>query len=266
MTIGPFGRITHKEAAAAKEIARTIQDIYGIEIVEDWGNRTVHQLQWAWPPVASRNRWEKGRWTIIELKTLEEAFSDLAALMGGSAQFRACIGSARVRMTRSIRARGWVPACGRSVQFRDAGSPPATVDVQNRKNVDKWTIVHEFAHVWDRKHGWRLSVKLEQYTKGHTSWFEHLAMKNRDAEKRLPGCNRAGYFYGGQPPKGSDAGFNRKEDFAESVAASVYPVEAQRAVAHYAGDALYSSLFYPDFKLTERWEFVQGLVSGTIVP
>lgn len=265
MSNDPVGHITVEAAAAAKTIADNLLNNYGVEIEVDWGNRPVHSFQWAWPPVVSSTQWVEGRWTIIELQTVEEAISDMAALMGSAARFRALLGPLKVKMAARTCGRGCTPYFGTAVRFLDRGSPPATVDVQNRNNIDKWTVVHEFGHAWDRNCGWQLSVRLEQYTKGHTSWFERLMLKDRDADQRLPGCNRVGYFYGGTPPKGSDAGFNRKEDFAESVTASVYPFVAQKTIAHYAEDALYSCLCYPDFKLTDRWAYIQSLIEGSAV-
>jgi hypothetical protein len=82
---------------------------------------------------------------------------------------------------------------------------------------------------------------------------------------RLPGCNRAGYFYGGVPAKGSDINFNRVEDFAESVAAYVFPDEAQQEVQQYREPRLYRDLlYYEDYRDTLRWQYINGLINRTI--
>jgi hypothetical protein len=264
MSTEPAEYITRDNAVAAKDIADNLLSSYGVTIEEDWGDHAVRSFQWKWPPLSSHTEWKNGRWTIVELQTVAEALSDLAELMGGATQFRAFVGPTRVKMAASTCGRGCTPRCGRSVTFLDAGHPPAKVEVQNSSNIDKWTVVHEFGHAWDRNSRWQLSAKLEQHTQGHTSWLERLMLKDRDKDKRLPGCNNTGYFYGGCPPKGSDAGFTRKEDFAESVTASVYPVEAQSMIAHYAENTLYSSLYYADFKSTERWRYIQAVINREI--
>jgi hypothetical protein len=78
---------------------------------------------------------------------------------------------------------------------------------------------------------------------------------------RKPGCNEAGYFYGGIPPKGSDAGFNRQEDFAESVAAYVFPITAQAEVERLYRHTIYEALlYYGDYKKTARYQYVDNLL------
>ena len=85
-----------------------------------------------------------------------------------------------------------------------------------------------------------------------------------DEDNRRPGCNAAGYFYGGIPPKGSDVNFNREEDFAESVAAYVFPDEAQQWVERWYDTPYQEMLWYQDYHETPRWEYVNSLIEGTI--
>jgi hypothetical protein len=73
-----------------------------------------------------------------------------------------------------------------------------------------------------------------------------------------PGCNDAGYFYGDIPPKGSDRNFNHKEDFAESVAAFVYPDIATRKVQKNYSKT--SPLYYDNYRTTKRWKFIDRLM------
>jgi len=80
---------------------------------------------------------------------------------------------------------------------------------------------------------------------------------------RLPGCNDAGYFYRGTPPAGAGKGFNRLEDFAESVTAYVYPDEARQKVARYAGTEYEDLLYYEDYIQTPRWRFVHNLINAS---
>jgi len=105
---------------------------------------------------------------------------------------------------------------------------------------------------------------LQAYTGGRTNWLARLIKKWRhqcDEDCRWPGCNSFGYFYAGAPPAGSDRNFNRKEDFAESVTAYVYPTVAQSRVERFKDDDDYGDLlYYSDYTQTKRWAFVDGLV------
>lgn len=120
------------------------------------------------------------------------------------------------------------------------------------------------AHAWDGNFGWKLSDKLEDYTVGYTNILGSAYKWLRgdcDLSKMLPGCNNAGYFYAGIPPAGSDANFNRLEDFAESVTAYVYPIEAQRKINDFLMNPNYRDfLYYPDYTKTPRWAFINYLV------
>ena len=84
-------------------------------------------------------------------------------------------------------------------------------------------------------------------------------MRGECPNNTLPGCNTAGYFYGGTPPKGSDENFNAQEDFAESVAAYVYPDDAQKYVAENFVN-VNPNLIYPNYRLTSRWAYVDSLI------
>ena len=136
-------------------------------------------------------------------------------------------------------------------------------------SINSWTVVHELAHAWDGNFSWVLSKKLEKYTGGYTS-INAAAGKWKagqcDQDQRLPGCNNAGYFYGGIPPAGSDANFNRIEDFAKSVAAYVYPQEAQQRVAEIIqkNPQYRDVLFYSDYTKTDRFLFINLLINGLI--
>jgi len=170
--------------------------------------------------------------------------------------------------------RGCTPWGGHKVIFLDQGKPPTIVDIRNRDtNIDKWTVVHEFGHAWDRNFGWSLSVELEQFTGGHTSPIGRLHKRGSgdcDPSDRLPGCNDYGYFYKGTPPKGSGYGFNRLEDFAESVTAYVYPDEAHVALMEFLNNAKISEpkyykdyqrlFYYNDYTKTDRWQYINSII------
>jgi hypothetical protein len=189
-------------------------------------------------------------WPLEKLEIVHSAVCDLAAALGGAPAFRQCLGGLTVNQ-KPIRARGltWK----HKITFTSA---PVS--------IDRWTAAHELAHAWDANSGWTLGKELERFTGGRTrpipAFFTRLRGK-WDVEGRLPGCNAAGYYYGGVPPKGSDMNFNRKEDFAEAVTAYLYPEEAQAAVQHYKGHPLYGFLYYEDYRQNSRWGFVQKLVS-----
>jgi hypothetical protein len=81
----------------------------------------------------------------------------------------------------------------------------------------------------------------------------------------LPGCNSANYRYGGIPAAGSDINFNPREDFAESVAAYVFPDNAQKRAAKKANEEnsiAYSYLYYSDYRTTTRYAFIDVLVTS----
>ena len=85
---------------------------------------------------------------------------------------------------------------------------------------------------------------------------------NRSDYDRLPGCNESGYYYVGQPPKGSDTHFDHKEDFAEAVTAYFHKSEAETQVSRYENIAIYTDLlYYEDYSKTKRYQFVKQLLS-----
>jgi hypothetical protein len=121
-------------------------------------------------------------------------------------------------------------------------------------------VVHELGHAWDDHFHNRLSVGLEEQTGGHTDPRNQLT---GNCDSHEPGCNNAGYFYGGVPPKGADSGFNRLEDFAESVAAYVFPGYAQNWVRNEYYNTDYEALlYYEDFSATERYRYIDRLIYG----
>jgi hypothetical protein len=247
---------------------------FQIKIIPDWQD-------------APDGSWQKGKWAKDELDRLYDFICILSNVMGGNAKFIKCIGGAEIKKE-NIGSHG-----GEALSH--------LVRLSERGGFDAWTIVHEFAHAWDANNGWQLSVALERYTGGFTSlplaFLKRLSGKRDSAlwkaeeapgrRGRLPGCNAAGYFYANKP-SGSSWAFNRKEDFAESVAMYVgwnrhnaLSAHAHARVERYllpnrAADSFfrqidnwadYAPYFYPkdgDYAKTQRWLFVDGLVNGTI--
>jgi hypothetical protein len=246
---------------------------YDVDILADWED--------------GENGWKTGTWTKEELDRLHKQIALMAALMGGNAKFVRHLGGVTVRKA-DIGSHG-----GEALSHRVTFSLKGTFSA--------WTVVHEFAHAWDANYGWKLSRLLQKYTGGFTnrplSYVRQLARLGdsgflRPEQKpgrygRLPGCNRAGYFYGDKP-SGSNWSFNRLEDFAESVAMYIgwerdndLSQHARNRIVRYQlknGDKDpfniidnwmdYAKRFYPDngdYTKTRRWQFVDDLVNDRIV-
>lgn len=245
---------------------------FQIDIVQDWGE-------------GSDGTWQTGKWVKDELDKLYGFIGLFARAIGGSANFIKHIGGVTIKKA-SIGTHGG-EALKHNISLSETGQFSA------------WTVVHELAHTWDANHGWGLSVDLEKYTGGYTnlplSLLKRLFGKPdsgfwKSEEQpgrrgRLPGCNAAGYFYGDKP-SGSNWAFNRKEDFAESVAMYVGWNGNNDLTAHAHGrveryllpnntkDKLfgqvdnwtdYARYFYPengDYSKTKRWQFIDELVKG----
>jgi hypothetical protein len=238
--------IMRPDSSMADEVARSLAEVYQISLAKDWGEQVLEGPEAAW---------RGGEWSLEELHILQQAVTDLARAMGSPEAFARNLGAIQISQE-DIKYRGL--ATSRGVRFT---SSPVS--------IDQWTVVHELAHVWDAHHDWRLSKGLERYTGAFTNRVAMWVKRWRsgfDPERRLPGCNRFGYYYRDIPPAGSDANFNRKEDFAESMAAYVYPALAQARVDRWKDDERYRHvLYYPDYTQTRRWAFVDGLMRGTIV-
>lgn len=237
--------ITRANSPHADQIVRDLAEAYGITIAKDWGEQVTE---------AGLASWNGGEWSLEELHVVQQGVADLAEAMGGANRFIANIG--RITLDQI------------EMKYRGLASVDGIKFTASSISIDAWAVVHEMAHVWDANSSWRLSKALENYTGGHTNLLEMLVRKGRgqcDEQNRLPGCNRFGYFYGDIPPAGSDQNFNRKEDFAESVTAYVYPALVQARVDRFKDDDRYREvLYYSDYTKTPRWAFVDGLIKGTI--
>jgi hypothetical protein len=260
--------------SASRKLARLKSD-FQVDVLADWGNGDS----------TGGESWQAGSWAMDELDCLYDTILLLANAIGGNGRIAQQMGGVTVQKTDIGSHAG--EALAHQVSFSKTGS------------FGPWTVVHEFAHAWDANYDWRLSRLLEKYTGGFTSPFLSRIKKSLglwDAgpqgkenipgrNGRRPGCNAAGYFYGDKPG-GSDWNFNRKEDFAESVAMYVgwgkenaLSEHASKRIIRYAklknGEkdgfgvpdnwADYAKYFYPrggDYTKTKRWKFVDGLVNG----
>ena len=225
-----------------------------------------------------------GNWSLPDLELLHSSIVLFADIMGGNDNFKNRFG-------------------GVLIERADTGAKLALayvdrIQLSGQAQFSAWSVIHELAHVWDAKNQWRLSLALEEFTGGITDpalsetkkripeeWDAGLngAEKKAGFYGRKPGVNAYGYFYGDKP-SGSNWNFNRKEDFAESVAMfcgwgrdNPLSRTAHGRIERYllpngAKDPIYgiadnwsdyARYFYPesgDYMRTKRWEFVENLI------
>jgi hypothetical protein len=223
-------------------------------------------------------------WLADDLELLHSSIALLADVMGGREKFTHLLGEVLIERA-------------------DVGSKLALaykdrIQLSATGRLSAWSVIHELAHVWDAKNQWKLSLALEKFTGGHTNPLL-TKMKKRipsqwdagsyGAENkpgyygRKPGVNAYGYFYGDKP-SGANWSFNRKEDFAESVAMycgweqdNPLSKTARGRIERYllpngTKDPIYgiadnwsdyARYFYPeggDYTKTKRWEFVDSAI------
>jgi hypothetical protein len=229
---------------------------YHVRVEKDWG-----LFKWYGP--ASKpghivfeyfcfTPWLEGDWTLDELHLFQNSVHDMSTAMLGPSNFIRNIGGV------DISKGGLVDWLG------DAGlTDPHSIAFQYRPgSLTRWTAVHELGHAWDANFGWRLSEGLEKFTHGDTP-LDPLVVISKGgfcSDNKLPGCNASGYFYGGTPAAGSDKNFNRKEDFAESATAFVYPDDAQLKVRQFQFTPYRDLLYYSDYRQTARWAYISSLI------
>ncbi|MBI5964080.1 MAG: SUMF1/EgtB/PvdO family nonheme iron enzyme [Chloroflexi bacterium] len=273
VTKSPSG-IDKSQSGKAAKILQSLRTDFSIEIPADWGDD-------------SKGGWHKGVWTIAELDMLYKAVDLLAEAMRGRDKFIRNLGGMTIRKA--------------DIGSYGAESLAHRVSFSAKGSISAWSVVHELAHAWDANFKWTLSTALEKYTEGSTSKLRSQGARlvgNWDAgpngeenkpgrHGRLPGCNAAGYFYGDKP-SGSNWHFNRKEDFAESVAMYVgwkvdneLSLMAHGRIERYllpngVTDNLsgvrdnwadYAKYFYPeggDYTKTKRWQFIDNLMKGEV--
>jgi len=278
MDLLAYRRLTMKRSEfqkATKKLTQ-LQTEYHIDILTDWGYENPNES----------GAWGQGTWSVSELDKLHNALNILVHAMGGADRFIQNLGGVTVKKS-NIGSHG-----GEALAHR--------VSLSIKGTFSAWTIAHEMAHAWDANHKWKLSVALERYTGGFTNrilskikkffgrWDAGLQGEEDKPGRhgRLHGCNAAGYFYGDKP-SGSNWDFNRKEDFAESVAMYLgwqrnndlstwaearikrYLLENSASDKNFGVEnwADYAKYFYPqdgDYTKTKRWKFVDKLMHGRI--
>ncbi len=122
----------------------------------------------------------------------------------------------------------------------------------NTIRLTEWTIVHELGHALDASHGWTLSRRMAKAT---GSYFPSKFM-----HKSFPNWRLFWYHVGSPPPPcGRNAKFNALEDFAETVAAYIFP-ERSKAKAATKGFN-YENYGYQHFHETPRGRFFESLLT-----
>jgi hypothetical protein len=227
---------------------------------------------------------ENGNWLPNDLDLLHTTISLFAGLMGGSENFKRKLGEVLIVRTDTGTKLG--------LAYTDR------IEFSEKAQVSTWSVIHEMAHIWDAKNKWELSLALEKFTGGYTNpllsktkkkipgqWDAGLdgSQNKPGSYGRKPGVNAYGYFYGDKP-SGSNWSFNRKEDFAESVAmycgwgrGNPLSKTAHGRIERYllpngTKDPVYgiadnwsdyARYFYPedgDYTTTKRWEFIDDLM------
>jgi hypothetical protein len=196
----PTGHIGQgREAEVALSRIEELQSVYGVYIDADFG--------WRWVDSLGRQVWAEGVWRFHELTTVLSAIRELAGVMGGARVFRHNLQGVRI-VRHSV---------GEYAGFGDAHK--VRLRLHTLGGFGKWTVVHEMAHAWDAVNGWQLSDDLQKAMGAGFPDIElHEQYPDDDAYWYDPGD--------GPPPCGINKSFNAHEDFAESVAAYVYPDRA----------------------------------------
>jgi hypothetical protein len=123
----------------------------------------------------------------------------------------------------------------------------------NPEGLTTWTVVHELGHAWDYAAWGTLSLRMMLFTRSGGPFPILHALQPMEKS----------YWYkvgSPPPPCGVDQNFNRLEDFAEAVAAYVYPKDAcQKAIVR---GYPYGHYGYVHFRQTPRGKFIAGLVSS----
>jgi RHS repeat-associated protein len=258
----PTGFVSLDESKEAGTIVRFLSAAYGITLISDWG---VKQIPVPVPGQQNECAWKNGRWSLWDLRLLKDSVEELSNRMKNYQNFRHLVGPVTIVKISDACGRGCTYNFGiyQKIAFLDVGKPAKEAPFSNLimthvVDFDAWSVVHELGHAWDNHFHNRLSAGLEEQTGGHTDPRNELP-KNCDPHE--PGCNDAGYFYGSIPPKGADAGFTRLEDFAESVAAYVFPSYAQNRVMGYLGTKYEDILYYADYSVTERFRYIDTLIN-----
>jgi hypothetical protein len=143
-------------------------------------------------------------------------------------------------------------------------------------NFDAFTIAHEIGHAWNFQNNKVYERNIEWRTGGTTNpIYQFMPQCWNDTEHRLPGCNNAGYYFGGTPLYGGGSNFNISEDFANSVAVYMFPSKSQDIVNERYNDNDPNSQWYKYYRYNPyyywtldqlednpRWIYINELING----
>jgi hypothetical protein len=123
----------------------------------------------------------------------------------------------------------------------------------NPAKITKWTVIHELGHAWDFFLMTMPSLWLQRAT--HSS-DPYILQRQSSSDPQF------WYQVGSPPPPcGSDRNFTRMEDFAECLAAFVYPEVAKQKAEAKSDPAYHYSIYaYTSFYDTPRGKLMQKLI------
>ena len=252
--VDPSGLISRDEAERADVLVKTLKT-YNIFFGADWGEYSSSSASKI-PFVQQSCGWYDGEWKMSELLETYLGVTDLAVAMGGRDKFIQNIGRRFVVMKADTEARAYT--YGNII-----------VVTNHHNNLKRFTVVHELAHAWDNHHHNLISVGMEKATGGYTGSRKDPTAHNEYCAKhdfRASGCNDDQYFYGGIPAYVSNNGhFDRREDFAYSVAAYVYLNEFHKEyiTKTYIRDHKNLEYTVADFRNSKRWLYINAWMQAT---
>lgn len=236
--IDPSGHI--KEGGEAVDATNIIEDLfkrYSVRIQKDFGYVTIQvpdQVVNAearivtWKCVQA---WYGGSWEELdELDLVKKAIEAMGTAMGGEAKFKSAFLQKDVKLTRlNISKKPVLTINGKQVIGPIRGfAPPSWVGIGDIALPDyffsrddlyaKYSVVHELAHVWDRRSGKKLSKGIS--AAAGTKWV--CGYQGLNCKYDL-GLARGNEEPPGRPGQYNYAGKNEMEDWAESFATYVYP-------------------------------------------
>jgi RHS repeat-associated protein len=251
--VDPSGFVKEDESHIAASIVNLLE-FYGITLRPDWGYSARYLDNHLYvlglgDYVICGGEWREGDWSIKELLNTVVGVQTLALKMGGPTRFMNELGTPVVIYQAPI---SFIAVANGSSSI----ALNSNYDFDNKQNIQmQWTIVHELAHIWDANNNYNLSKNLEKQTNGKTT-FE---LNDRGKWKEI-------YNPGSFPvPACYNDSFNRREDFAESVAAYLYPDWAisrasENAINLPDPECAYEYWGISDFRDTKRGEYIKSLL------
>ncbi len=230
----PTGYIAQTEEADADSILTELKTRYAVLIAKDYGVRQVYSEF-----TGFCDQWFEGAWKgLVELRWTQKAISEMATTLGGEQKFKSAM-RGPVSLVRLSITKDPFPIIGVIRPFAPPGKILGDVDLPDYTFVSEsyatFSIVHELAHVWDRRSSLQPSIGLSQFigTERCTTWYSEYAGE-------ITSC----WFdttAGREAPTGETAvqslvdwrreyaATDAMEDWAETIASVVYPSYYGRA-------------------------------------